>query len=543
MAAPLATSPPSVLFHASVSPVTVSSLGDGFSANSRFIELQKELRFVLSAGVNSLAPSRAPSPSVDHGYDDEEGLHDSSGQAYNGRDVSGAAIGTRRDYRPANNGLGATSLPRSISHLKGIKYLINWINECAGFLDKFDEAQHFGVQVPILAQSSPALLHALLAFSARQTERKNAVTASFDSLELYQESIRLLSDSLQARDPNVLVTVCILACLELMSGSPKDWKRHLEGCASLFAFFGVNGFSGGLLQAVFWCYARMELCGVIISNYLEATVLPLAQWVPSMPIDLQLPSTSPPVFPVEQHEAFTHRLFREQSLQCPDMHANWSVYLCTRVCDLIRHRIRLLELGEEDEANYDPRPFAAQWLALWHELAFWLDRRPSELLPVNSTGPASQTDNGEVAPSQIFPPILFTHWAAISSNQLYHTACIILLDTVSLGRPQLSALAAPSSTAASSPHSLVPQAHSTSIIWHAKRVCGISMTNPHLGNLVNAIQPLFIAGKYLSHLEEHLAVGRLLKKIDRSTGWGALWRLRDLEAIWGYDHGEIMSAI
>jgi hypothetical protein len=69
------------------------------------------------------------------------------------------------------------------------------------------------------------------------------------------------------------------------------------------------------------------------------------------------------------------------------------------------------------------------------------------------------------------------------------------------------------------------------------------MTNPHLGSLVNAIQPLFIAGKHLSHLEEHFAVGRLLKKIDRSTGWGALWRLRDLEAIWGYDHGEIMGAI
>ena len=62
--------------NATTSPATVSSLGDGFSANSRFIELQKELRFVLSAGVNSLAPSRAASPRQDN---QQEGLLDRVG--------------------------------------------------------------------------------------------------------------------------------------------------------------------------------------------------------------------------------------------------------------------------------------------------------------------------------------------------------------------------------------------------------------------------------------------------------------------------------
>jgi hypothetical protein len=524
------------------SPATVSSLGDGFSANSRFIELQKELRFVLSAGVNSLAPSRAASPSGVHNQRDDQDVLVDAGRVRAGRDSSDIADGPHLQQHLAKNKLVTALLPLSIPNLKAITYLTNWINQCAGFLDKFDEKQHFGIQVPILAQKSPALLHALLAFSARQTERKNAVTASFDSLELYQESIRLLSDGLQARDPNVLVTVCILACLELMSGSPKDWKRHLEGCASLFAFFGVTGFSGGLLQAVFWCYARMELCGVIISNHLESTVLPLWQWIPAMSSDYIASSDSPTA---QLHETFAHDLFRDQSIHCPDMHANWSVYLCTRVCDLVRHRIRHLELGEQEDTSYDPRSFAAQWLTLWQELAFWLDHRPPELLPVHSPSPAAQADSGSMASNPLFPRVLYGHWAAISSNQLYHTACIILLDTVSLGRPHLSTITNPPSTAGSSlPYSASqPHSHSTSIIWHAKRVCGISMTNPHLGSLVNAIQPLFIAGKHLSHLEEHFAVGRLLKKIDRSTGWGALWRLRDLEAIWGYDHGEIMGAI
>jgi len=124
---------------------------------------------------------------------------------------------------------------------------------------------------------------------------------------------------------------------------------------------------------------------------------------------------------------------------------------------------------------------------------------------------------------QVFPTILFTHWAAISANQLYHAACIIMLEM----RPAEASLPSPQSSA----------------LWHARRVCGISWTNPHRGNLINAIQPLYLAGRLLSHPSEHLEVARLFKIIDRTTGWGALWRLRDLEAEWGYAPGEILAAI
>lgn len=35
------------------------------------------------------------------------------------------------------------------------------------------------------------------------------------------------------------------------------WRRHLDGSASLILSLGINGFSGGLEQALFWCFARM----------------------------------------------------------------------------------------------------------------------------------------------------------------------------------------------------------------------------------------------------------------------------------------------
>jgi hypothetical protein len=390
-----------------------------------------------------------------------------------------------------------------VPKIRLINYLKNWIAECAPYLDKFDEARHFGVQVPIIAQGSPALLYTILAFSARQTERKACLQESSDSLELYQESIRLLAPGLQAKDPNVLVTACILACLELMSGSPRNWRRHVEGCAALFDSFNVNGFSGSILQAVFWCYARMELCGAILSNGAESTVLHIDKWVPASPDRCDSR---------ESIGEWIKDLFYQQSRSTPDMHANWAVYLCARSCDLAYRRTRYLELGEEDE--YDDRPFIEQWTQVWEELQFWVGQRPPEMLPVKAT--ASGGD-------QLFPEILFAHWAAISGNQLYHAASIMLLEIK------------PARTS-----STLPQ---WSAVWHARRVCGISLTNPHSGNLINAIQPLYIAGKLLSHPSEHLAVARLFKIIDRTTGWGALWRLKDLERVWGYAPCEIISAI
>jgi hypothetical protein len=131
-------------------------------------------------------------------------------------------------------------------------------NEADGSqLDMFDSNGAFAVQVPVLAHRCPALLYALLALSARQIERKEQTQRAFDSIELYQQSIRLLSHLLQAKDFTLIPTCVILCCLEMMSASPRDWRRHLEGCAALFDAFGVNGFSGGILQSTFWCYARM----------------------------------------------------------------------------------------------------------------------------------------------------------------------------------------------------------------------------------------------------------------------------------------------
>ena len=456
-----------------LSPETFSTF-DEYAANPRFLELQEELRAIIFTGVASLAPSRVASP---------EPNSSTHGQT------------TNTAQQPYD--LTRTSVPQK----KMIEYLKNWITECAPWLDMFDEARHFGITAPIMARGSPALLYGMLALSARQVERQKGLGSSNDSLQLYQESISLLTPILEAKDPNVLVTACILCCLEMMSVSPRDWRRHVEGCAALFDSFGVHGFSGSVLQAVFWCYARMDLCGAIISDGAERTVLPIQQWVAS---STQLTK--------DQEEAAIRQAFLERGYAVPDMHANWAVYLCAKVCDLVYRRTRFLELGEPDHS--DTRSYSQQWQSLWDELQFWVDHRPPEMLPVSMTKTSSH---------QLFPEIFFAQWAAISGNQLYHTACILMLEIQS-GEMKLQ-----------------PSLAQFSAVWHARRVIGISLTNPHRGCLNNAIQPLYVAGKLLSHRTEHDVVANIINTIERTTGWGARWRLKDLERAWGYEPGEISN--
>ncbi|EXJ95473.1 hypothetical protein A1O1_00595 [Capronia coronata CBS 617.96] len=473
-----------------VSPGAVSneSTFDEYAANPRFQQLQTELRSWLFVGANSRAHTRENSP-IAQTPESDQGI-------------------PGRQRQPGHQHLWdhVRDSADQITVARKIKYLHVWTTECAPWLDMFDQERHFGLQVPILAQDSAAVFHALLAVAARTAERRGGVEGSRDSLELYSQAISALTSSLDTNEPNVMVTACLLCVLEMMSVSPRDWRRHVEGCAALFASSGVNGFSRGLLQAVFWCYARMDLCGAIIADGAEATVLPIDNWVlldghHHHDDDRIHGSEGPP------RQAITEQ-FLQRGLQSLDMYANYAVYLCAKVCDLLTRRTRCIELGEDNGCDYET--FESEWSQLWQELQIWASERPKEMTPVKSTKTGTK--------GSPFPRIFFAHWAAISSNQIYHTACILMLE-MKIGK------------LFDNPEPV----HSE--LWHARRIVGISLTNPHPGCINNAIQPLYVAGKLFTHREEQAIIANLIDSIEGRTGWGSRWRIRDLEAVWGYRRG------
>jgi hypothetical protein len=216
-----------------LSPATASSWPfDEFAHDPDYLASQEALRSLLFTTARSAAPTRAATP----------------------EDVEEAR--------------GEFNIKQVLCKGRRVQYLKNYMSQVAPWLDMFDSKRTFGLQLPTLAKDSPPLFYAILAIGARQLERKEKTQSSFDSLELYQEAIRLLAPLLSARDTHVIAACVILCCLEMFSASAQDWRHHLEGCAAVFAAFGVDGFSEDLLSAVFWCYARMgrstRVCKILL---------------------------------------------------------------------------------------------------------------------------------------------------------------------------------------------------------------------------------------------------------------------------------------
>lgn len=134
----------------------------------------------------------------------------------------------------------------------------NYLDEVTDWLDMMDNSNHFRTVLPHIAETSRHLRLAMLALSSRQLERKNPDKPYLESLGLYAEAIQLINDDLASMSTGVIASCVLLCVLEMMSSSPNEWARHLDGCAMLLTAAGIHGAVGGMRQAIFWCFARME---------------------------------------------------------------------------------------------------------------------------------------------------------------------------------------------------------------------------------------------------------------------------------------------
>ncbi|KOC10857.1 hypothetical protein AFLA70_60g004051 [Aspergillus flavus AF70] len=371
----------------------------------------------------------------------------------------------------------------------------NYLNEICLWLDMFDSHRHFASTYPQMAKSSPHLRYSILALSARQIERKQNQKSQSESLSLYQEAIHLLLPELESKTTPVIASCVILCVLEMLSCNPKEWRRHLDGCAYLIQAAEINGFSGKEEQALFWCFARMDVCGGLISE--EETIIPIHHWIPK--------DMSPA-------EASQH--FLASNISAFDTYANYTVYLCAQTLGVLFNPSSQLPpscvtcryLGSPDDRD----TYVHRWKRLFDSVEEWYDNRPNQMKSIfvipATAGP------GQERP---FPTVLYGNGAAISGNQLYHACALLLLQR--------------------KPKTLSLSRRPKSVLWHARQICAISASNTHHGCWTNALQPLWLAGKAMSHHSEHTAIIETLTRIERETGWATAWRVEDLKDFWGED--------
>ncbi|EME79745.1 uncharacterized protein MYCFIDRAFT_142135 [Pseudocercospora fijiensis CIRAD86] len=436
-----------------------SQFDDGiFLPGSEFQELHAALRSKIIDTARSTAPSRMSSP--DHHHPELQ--------------------------RSETSETADDEESRRLAHLSiDQEYVLlqNYINEVAPWLDKFDVHRHFELVLPMLAKRHSHLRYSILALSARQIELKARRRDHSCSLALYQHAIHLLSPLLQYRTTEILASCVVLCVLEMMSCSPKAWRRHLDGCAALIQALGISGGCGGLEQALFWCFARMDICGGLISS--ERTLIPLSNWMGRGNIIEDVNML------MNLHKSF-------------DMYANHIVYLTAQVVDLLCSSGKWEQRHRNLAHRMDASEYLHQWTRLFELLDRWWDERPEEMKVLLHIPPPIMDE------TKPFPTLLYGNGPAVSGNQMYHTSALLMLKY----KPSHVNFAA----AAKKPRS---------ILWHARQICAISISNDNHACWTNCVQPLWIAGQHMSHESEHRAILAILDRIEREIGWATRWRQDD----------------
>ncbi|CAK4033240.1 C6 transcription factor [Lecanosticta acicola] len=449
-----------------------SAFEDGiFLPGSQYQELHATLRSRLIDTARSTAPSRIGSPEIP---DVRPSLHRSdSAESDDEESRRLAQLSAEQEYALWQN----------------------YIDEVAPWMDKFDNERHFELVLPVISKTHPHVRYSILALSARQLELKAQRADNQLSLALYQHAIHLLSPLLQQRTTVVLASCVVLCVLEMMSCSPKAWRRHLDGCAALIQSLGLTGECGGLEQAMFWCFARMDICGGLISS--ERTLIPMHRWLSSSGDD------------------FLTDYSLLQNISGFDTYANRVVYLCGQVIDLLCSSGKWEQRHHHQQSRVvmDATEYIHHWTHLFEVLEKWYLDRPEEMKPLLT-----------IPTTQPFQTLFYGNGSAVSGNQMYHTAALLMLKY----KPSHLQFQA---SVSKKPHS---------ILWHARQICAISLSNRHHAAWTNSVQPLWVAGQHMSHECEHRAILEIYGVIEKETGWKTRWRADDLREYWGEGEEEIV---
>lgn len=386
--------------------------------------------FTTTANFNNILYSPAPnSLSRNSSKNLQDLLNSSIDNTNKESDVNTITLANRSNDKVSNifNKFGTDLTPR-----EELELFKNYLYEVAPWLDMFDSSKQFGTRVADLARNNKSLLYAIYAISSRQKEQTEPGYSSEKTIQLYQESLKHLIPTVNKVMDKSIISSCVILCVfEMMSSSPKEWRHHLEGCHALFEANDINGFSGDLERRLFWCYARMDVNSAVIGE--QSTIIPSENWLPKgcSISDLK-------------------RLFNETNDD--DMYANYIVFLCSRVLNLISN---------------DSKNFQQEWESLWNEIIDWNLHRTFHLKPVF---------NHDDKP---FPGVLFLNGPAISANQLFHMAIILLTQN----KPRLYKIK-PSTCIVCTIFSFFCDftnlyRYQKSTIWHAKQICAISIHNTH----------------------------------------------------------------
>lgn len=177
------------------------------------------------------------------------------------------------------------------------------------------------------------------------------------------------------------------------------------------------------------------------------------------------------------------------------------LWLCARAMEFIHN-----------EEPSPQRPPLHTWMQLVEELEKWHIERPQgfqsmmELNVDDETGPTGRN----------FPVVLFANGAGVFSNQLYHTAMLLLLHS----RPRTA-------RTTDFPSMMM------SPLWHAQRICSIALNNERRECWDSCLLASFLmASRRMTHEAQQQEILDGFQRIQKITGWDAGDFVRGLREEW-----------
>ena len=396
--------------------------------------------------------------------------------------------GVRLVYTPlVARPIGCTKLPKR-RQLELWRHFIDHIAPC---LDVCSSKRYFQHTLPKLAKSANHLHYAALALSARHLENQETdFSSSLESCGLQQDAINLLLHELPNLDTATIATCTILCMIDLCTLPPSQYQSSLITCAALMETADVNARSGGVRQALFWCFANLAVWHSL-SHPEQPCVVPMRSFHPS--------------------ESLAETVTYVRSLTLGDGYAQYAVFLTSMIIDTCSH--------VRPDSDLNQALSQAQHSALTDLLSDWYNCRSEDMQPLMSY-PSILDDEHHP-----FPMLLYPTTSATIGNLLYHCASILLLEHAPRNSSTESTTNHCNETNESSKaqhpngntNSGTPTGKGTT--WHARQVCGILSECHEPAVLIHGRHALNIAAKVVSHVSEKDAILSLLERIERSTGW------------------------
>ncbi|KAI0433754.1 hypothetical protein F5Y09DRAFT_298083 [Xylaria sp. FL1042] len=375
--------------------------------------------------------------------------------------------------------------PLSGAEVELMKYYNNHI---VPWLDVYDQGQTFGHHVARFAMNSPCVLELLLQLSAVCSGRPIETVTRRDAGIFHLQAMSNPPDIDSPSSVLLNISCFVLArTLLFVDRIPDTWEPSFQGRGA-FLYFRKFDFIDPVQRYMWFAFLtlilRLEIAYCVMNQAVPV-------WIPELAHQIQAQS-------VMNH---TDGRNTQQIL-------NASVSCLKLLVDTMEFAFRLPKTNNHVAASNAINPSRVNtWKKLLDGLYAWNSSRPQTLEPLVEIENAENT----------FPTIIFTSGAGISSNILYHTAMLLLLDN----KPDLLSLDEQAKDtrihgAQMSPH------------WHAHRICGTAINSEPNSWDPATIAALSLAARRIRRVSQQDCIITFLHRL-KVAGWhidGLIDRLR-----------------